>query len=347
MFRTFFVLFIVFSIAGCRQQSQLRLSEPNSKTMARLEMYMPELMRKNGISGVGVAIVRNNEISLLPNFGIADVQTNTRVDSNTIFEVASLGKPVFAYLAISLSQSGLYDLDVPLVRYLPSLFSNPDPRLSRITARMVLSHSSGLPNLGITSQEELSFNPGSSYRYSGVGFNKLQQVLEVLTGKPLNQLATEIIFDPFGMTSTSYIWNEKFKSRLAQGYKDNGAQIDQKRKPETGNASWSLHSTTADFARFVIRSLRKDDLVAKAMITPQISVSDEIAWGLGWSLQSTKPNRSIWHWGSNPGYRAYVVGYPEESIAVVVLSNSENMFNLIEDVVQMTIGGELPSYHWF
>lgn len=347
MFRIFVILLVIASIVGCEQKTPLRLSDSTAQTNTRLERRLPELMLKNGILGVGVAVIRDRKIALVKSFGAADDRTRTPVNADTIFEVASLGKPVFAYLAVRLSQDGLFDLDAPLVKYLPDLFSSPDPRLRKITARMVLSHSSGLPNFGRKSPEKLLFDPASAYAYSGVAFEKLQRVLEVLTGKTLNQLATKIIFEPFGMTSTSYVWNEEFVPRFALGYDGSGKQIRQNRKPEIGNAAWSLYSTIADYARFVEGAMQLDDPVAAAMITPQLKITDKISWGIGWSLQSTIPNNSFWHWGSNPGYRGYVVGYPTEGTAVVVLSNSDEMFKLIEDAVEMTIGGELPSYHWF
>ncbi|MEP3275783.1 MAG: serine hydrolase domain-containing protein [Stappiaceae bacterium] len=334
-------------MTSCDQNTQLRSSEQTSQAAARLDERMPELMRRNGVSGIGVAVIRGNEATLIKHFGIADDRSHTPMETDTVFEVASLGKPVFGYVSVSLSQSGLFELDEPLVKYVPDLFSDPDPRLGKITARMILSHSSGLPNFGSKSPDKLLFDPGADFAYSGVGFEKLQRALETLAGKPLNQMAAEIVFQPFGMTSTSYVWNEGLGSRLALGHDSNGKQADQHHKPERGNAAWSLYSTTADYARFVEKLMREDDSVANAMIAPQIQITDEISWGLGWGLQSTKPNPSLWHWGSNSGYKAYIVGYPAEKIAVVVLSNSDEMFKLIEDTVQMTIGGDLPSFHWF
>lgn len=347
MFRTFLILLVIIAMTGCNQTPPLRLSEPSDQALDRLVARLPNLMQKNNVSGIGVAVIRGNKIVLMKSFGVASRLTQEPVSSDTVFEVASLGKPIFAYVSVSLSQSGLFDLDVPLVNYVPDLFSSSDLQLRKVTARMVLSHSSGLPNFGSTLPERLSFAPASAYAYSGIGFEKLQHVLESLTGKTLNQLATSIVFEPFGMTSTSYIWNEELNSRFAKGHNSNGVQAHESRQPEKGHAAWSLYSTTADYARFVASVMRENDPVSIAMISPQVMITSEISWGLGWGLQSTKPNSSFWHWGSNPGYRGYVVGYPAEKIAVAVLSNSDNMFKLIEDVVQMTIGGELPSYHWF
>ncbi len=347
MARIIITLSCLLVLTGCDQATPLRLTESSAQTAASLESALPELMRKNAVSGIGVAVIRNGKATLVKSIGVANDTMQSSIKPDTIFEVASLGKPVFAYLALRLADDGLFNLDVPLTQYVPGLFSAPDPRLQAITARMVLSHSSGLPNFGSDHPEQLEFDPGVAYQYSGIGFERLQRVLEVLSGKSLNELAQTIVFEPLGMTSTSYIWREEYRPRFALGHDGKGNQLNQARKPDRGNAAWSLYSTPADYAKFVERQLRHDDPVTAAMTDPQIKITDEISWGVGWSLQSTKPNSSFWHWGSNPGYRGYVVGYPTEGIAVIVLSNSETMFKLVEPVIQMTIGGGLPSYHWF
>lgn len=347
MIRILVSMFVILFVASCEQSSPLRLSETAADTIAALEKALPDLMRKNNVSGIGIAVIRDDQTTLVKSFGIADQTTHNPINSGTVFEVASLGKPVFSYLVIKLAHEGLFNLDEPLVKYMPDLFSDPDPRLRTITARMILSHSSGLPNFGTERPEKILFEPGSSYQYSGIGFEKLQLVLETLSGKSLNETAMTTIFEPFGMTSTSYVWDEKFHSRLAKGHGAKGSPIVQTRKPKLGNAAWSLYSSTADYARFVERLMNPNDAIATEMYAPQIEITDEISWGLGWSLQETMPHRSFWHWGSNPGYRGYIVGYPSEGIAVIILSNSDTMFKMVEDIVKITIGGSLPSYHWF
>jgi len=68
---------------------------------------------------------------------------------------------------------------------------------------------------------------------------------------------------------------------------------------------------------------------------------------LCWGIQDTKPNQSFWHWGSHAGFRHYVVGYPKEKVAVIVMTNSSDAFKMVEAVMRQAIGGEYPSYEWF
>lgn len=82
------------------------------------------------------------------------------------------------------------------------------------------------------------------------------------------------------------------------------------------------------------------------MLTPQIRVNSNIDWGLGWGIQKTGRNISFWQWGDNGSFRGFVVGYPKEKIAVVILTNSENAFEIIEDIVKKAIGGTHPAFKW-
>lgn len=243
----------------------------------------------------------------------------------------------------------MIDLDRPLVAYQPDLFASEEPDLRRITARMILSHSSGLDNFGHTPPEALNFAPGAGFQYSGLGYARLQQVIERLTGKTLEALAREHVFQPLGMASSSYVWRPDLEPRLVLGHDAEGAPLSKRRKPARGNAAWSLYSTASDYARFVAFLLNRSDQDGPAadMLARQIRITDQISWGLGWGLQETTPTPSLWHWGGNPGFRSYVVAYPREKIGIVVLSNGENMFKMIEPTILGTIGGALPSYHWF
>ncbi len=78
-----------------------------------------------------------------------------------------------------------------------------------------------------------------------------------------------------------------------------------------------------------------------------MDLTGDIQWGLGWGLQKSVPNASFWHWGSMAGFRHSVVGYPEEKIAVIVMTNSEKAFKMVDELISTAIGGDNPSYEWF
>ncbi len=188
-------------------------SEPDTTALTR---DIPRLIRDADIPGLSMAVVRNGRVVWARAFGTVNDSAQTPVDTETIFEAASLSKPVFAYLVLRLVDRGELDLDRPLADMLPYPRLAHDDRYKRITARMVLSHGTGLPNWG-GERLTLRFEPGSAYGYSGEGFVYLQKVLERVTGRPLDALARREVFQPLGMTRSSYLWQERFDGNAAYG----------------------------------------------------------------------------------------------------------------------------------
>ena len=136
--------------------------------------------------GLAIAIVENGRVTWTGGFGTLNDAARTPVDTGTIFEAASLSKPVFAYTVLRLADRGDLDLDRPLFQSLEYPRLARDERYKRITARMVLSHATGLPNWGGETLT-LQFDPGTAYGYSGEGFVFLQKVVEHLTGRSLDE----------------------------------------------------------------------------------------------------------------------------------------------------------------
>jgi CubicO group peptidase (beta-lactamase class C family) len=111
-----------------------------------LEQRIPKTLRDNAVPGCSIALVRQGEVAWSRGFGVADVISSVPVDSGTIFGALSMSKPVFAYAVLKLCETGVLDLDAPLTRYTPERWVPDDPRLDLITARHVLSHTTGFPN---------------------------------------------------------------------------------------------------------------------------------------------------------------------------------------------------------
>lgn len=182
---------------------------------------LPEWMRSFGVPGVGIAVVEAGEVAWTRSLGVADVQANTPVDQDSVFECASLSKPVFAYLVLQLVDGGRLGLSDPLVRhYRPDYLAKDDPQLERITVRDVLRHSSGLPNWREHPEREplrTLAEPGRGVQYSGEAFFWLQRVVETLTGDSLDVLAQRQLFGPAGMHGSSYTWNADVARRSVMG----------------------------------------------------------------------------------------------------------------------------------
>jgi CubicO group peptidase (beta-lactamase class C family) len=197
------------------------LWRPNADLLRNL----PRLLELASVPGLALGIIEGKRL-WRRGFGDAVEESAQPVSNETIFEAASLGKPVFAYAILRLVDAGVIDLDRPLYDYLP-LPETDNPRMRRVTARHVLSHSTGLPNWRHQpSPLEPSSDPGSRFSYSGEGYFYLQRVAEKLTDKGFGRLMREQVLDPLGMTQSSYVWRPDFGSRMAAGYDAQEKRLD-------------------------------------------------------------------------------------------------------------------------
>lgn len=339
------------------------LHKPDKTTIAQLQQQVPVLLKEGTVPGASLALIRNGKTYWVHGFGVKDAKSGQPVAENTIFEAASLSKPVFAYGVLKLVDQGKLDLDAPLSRYLPKPYIDGDPRLDKITARYVLSHRTGFPNWRNDPTLTIQFTPGDRFSYSGEGFVYLQKVVEQITGEPLNQYMTEVVFAPLGMHSSSYLWRPDFDALTAMPHNAAG-QAEDKGKPNEVNVASSLQTTAGDYALFVEALLDGKGLkpeTLREMEKPQIAVNPEctnctqivpkelsrsVFWGLGIGIQETAQGESLWHWGDNGEFKAYIVAYPKQKIGVVVFFDGENGLSIVGDLLQTAIGGQQPALSW-
>lgn len=184
-----------------------------------LVQELPHLMQIAGVPGVAIAVVERGQLAWSKSFGVKNILTRDPVDENTLFEAASMTKPVFSYVVMRLVDEKRLDLDKPLVAYLRPTNLGKDPNLDVITVRHVLEHSTGLPNW---SSEPLvtSSAPGSVYTYSGEAMIWLQLVVEKIIGKGLGSVMREKLFDPAGMSHSTFGWDEAIAKSAVFGHSE-------------------------------------------------------------------------------------------------------------------------------
>lgn len=187
---------------------------------AAAQQQIIEWMEQLSVPGASIAVVEKGRVAWHEHFGFANVEEQVPVSDQTLFEAASMSKPLFAYLVMQLSERGLIDLNRPLVEYYRPDYVADNDFINQITATDVLLHTSGLPNWASGAEEVLSpaFRPGTDYRYSGEGFMWLQTVVEKQTGHSLEQLAQRFILRPAGMANSSFAWSEHAQTHAAYGY---------------------------------------------------------------------------------------------------------------------------------
>ncbi|OUS24173.1 hypothetical protein A9Q99_24835 [Gammaproteobacteria bacterium 45_16_T64] len=186
--RIILLITILVASIGCGRYGPLIVDEPIEVIANSLANTAPALMDDNNVVGLSVITIRENEVIISNSFGYADIASKQKVDEQTVYKAASLGKPIFAYIVVALAQQEKLDLDKPLYLYMDEEVVVGDFRSKEITARMVLSHTTGLPNFGERDEPNFDFTPGSDFQYSGYGYQYLQKVIEHITHKSLNQL---------------------------------------------------------------------------------------------------------------------------------------------------------------
>jgi len=286
--------------------------------MPTAEARIRHLLAATDVPGIASAVIRAGQLERTICGGVRDVRSRLAVDEDTVFDAASLSKPVFAHAVLQLADQGILSLDAPLTNYLPG-YIPADERASLITARQVLSHSAGLPNWR---NDDLPlktyFAPGKRFSYSGKivvrgcavvveapvphktgsaheGFLYLQKVTEVLTGEKLHDLVERLVLQPFGMSRTSFVWDWRFDHNRATPHDDFGRPR-VSWKPGEGNAAATLQTTVADYARFLLHVMDGSQLqpeTSQLWLRPHIEVRrtraeslkpevEEVSTGVAW-----------------------------------------------------------------
>lgn len=357
----FFVfIIIIIGILACADDQSgyppLKTNLPLEEITIDLEKYLPDLMNRGLIPGLSLALIRDGKVVYDHGFGVKSVDSKKAVTDNTIFEAASLSKPVFACAVMQLVQEGVLDLDKPLISYASDEFvaekfwARPldDPRIRLITARLVLTHRTGLPNWRNNNPINFIHDPDSTFGYSGEGFYFLQMIVVHVLEQPINEIMTERVFQPLEMIHSSFTWKDSYDSLTAYPH-DLAIAAGTKRKPESANMAGTLHTTAADYGKFIGGLLNHRLLSQETtmlMFTPQSPLSGDhnkdIFWGLGVGLQQTSAGIAFWHWGDNGPFKAYMVGFPKQKIGLVYFANSISGLSVVNRISELALGGNQP-----
>lgn len=356
------ILLLACSVICAQQSASVSPAVlPAKAAIAKLQTDIPPLLQQADVPGLSIALIRNGKLVWSGAFGVSNADTKKPVDANTVFEAASLSKPVFAYAVMKLVDEGKLALDSPLNGYLGNNYDVVnDDRINLITARRVLSHTSGFPNWRDNDRTKtllIHFKPGEKFSYSGEGMVYLSKVVEKITGLRFEEFMQQYALRPLGMTASSYIWRSRYDSLKAYRHDLLGRLSGRNQPPDGkedtahdhGNAAASLQTTAVDYARFVI-ALMKGYGLKKAtwqqMLSPQIRVDSTyppIAWGLGIGLETMPEGEYLWHWGDNGDAKAYVTAFLPEKNAVVYFANGSNGLSITREILDDAIGGDHPA----
>lgn len=304
-------------------------AQSNTNVSLGFEDKVNNWLAENNVPAVGIGIIEDGEIQYLKVFG--ELQKGIPAPDNTIFEIASMTKPVVAMLTLKLVETGQWKLDEPLFHYWTDPDVENDPLHKKLTTRHVLSHQTGFPNWR-RGKLAFEFEPGTDFLYSGEGFVYLANALERKFKKSWGQLADSLLFKPIGMNDTWYYWGENMdESRFAFGHDTKGNMYPQSKMKgaKASSAAGGLLTTIEDFCKFSIDVMNGAGLspdIYNDMISPHAKIKDHCAKGLGWEIISDLPSGeyALEHGGNNPGFRSRGIILPKSKRGVIVFTNSDN-----------------------
>jgi CubicO group peptidase (beta-lactamase class C family) len=346
-------------------------------TPAEVDATVTRLIKAAEVPGAGIVIINNGKIVFAKGYGLRDKEKNLALTENTVMGGASFTKAAFAYLVMHLVDERVIDLDKPVYQYLPKPLPEydaykdlaNDPRYKLITARMLLSHTSGFPNWRWINDDKklnINFEPGTRFAYSGEGINLLQLVVEAVTKKPLQDLMQENVFQPLGMTRSSMIWEPRFEDDYAVNYDEYGHALGHQTWKKA-NAAGSLLTTPLDYARFVQAMLDGKGLHTRTwgyMLSAQIPIlakhefptmenqpTDEnksihLSYGLGWGLYWSPRGEAFFKEGHDDGERNYCVGFRMPKDGMVIMTNSGNGEGIYKELLETVLADTYTPIEW-
>jgi CubicO group peptidase (beta-lactamase class C family) len=347
---------------------------PPIPTRAALDAEVATTMKAAHANGLAIAVIDEGKVVHVAAYG----QRNAKGDPlevATVMYGASLTKAVFAYSVMQLVDEGKLDLDRPIGEY----FDRPltdypaedgygpwpdlagDPRWKTITARMLLTHSSGFPNFAFLKPGEklrIHFDPGSRYAYSGEGLILLQYVIERGLGLDLGAEMQRRVFDRFGMPNSSMMWREDFAANLADGWTEDGT-VEPHDERSRVRAAGSMDTTIADLANFAAALIQGEGLSpasAAAMKAAQLPINTpsqfptlqdelppaqrrkDLAAGLGVVVFDGLQGPGFYKGGHNDSTGNTLVCVQQRSRCVVILGNDVRAERAFPRLVAFALG---------
>lgn len=374
---------VCFLLAVNSFAQPIRRIDGSSINAASLDQQVKQMMEQAKVTGLCITVFNNNQPVFAKAYGYAIAATQQPMTPSTALYALSLSKAVFAHLVMQLVDEKKIDLDKPLVDYLPrslmtytfpgklSSFKDleKDERYKKITARMCLDHTTGFPNFRWFEPDKklrIKFEPGSRVSYSGEGLYLLQMIIQEITGKSLEALAKQYIFDPCGMTVSSYVYQPDYEKAYAVGHTPQNDSTFFPRRT-VSNAAGSLTTTMDEFNRFYTMLINAKRLSKKSfaeMTNAQIRIRSikqfgplswkdstlndniQLAYGLGYVVLQSDYGRAYFKEGHDEGWGHYCIAYPDKKIAVVILTNSDNGESIFKDLLQVAIGDVYTPWYW-
>ncbi|MCF8425194.1 MAG: class A beta-lactamase-related serine hydrolase [Bacteroidia bacterium] len=300
-------------------------------------------LKENKVPTLGIGVIKDGKLQQVKVFG--EIAKGISAPYNTIFNVASLTKPITTIVALKLVSLGKWNLDEPIYKYWTDPDVSKDKNSKLLTTRHILSHQTGFTNWRGNNNDgklHFEFQPGTKYQYSGEGFEYLRKALETKFHKSLNELASELIFEPLQMTDTKYFWDSKTDSlRFAIGYNDKGIAY-QTEKNTISNGADNLLTTVEDYGKFLTSVMKSDGInetVFNDMIKNQVETKPGKFFGLGFEIYDIGNGEYVLsHGGADKGCQTIVFILPKTKQGLIIFTNVDDGYKVYEKILQHYLG---------
>ncbi|MFT3703542.1 MAG: serine hydrolase [Agriterribacter sp.] len=319
----------------------------------QIDHFITTYQQYYNIPGASLALIKDGKVVYTKTYGVRNTFTKQPVDSNTLFEAASVTKPVFAFAVQRLAERGVINLDTPLYRYMPYPDIAYDERYKLITARHVLTHQTGFPNwrwMNPDGKLDIKFTPGTKFGYSGEGFEYLKLVVQKVTGKKVEQVLQEEVIQPIGLWHTFFSRNDSLRHMVAEGHIDMMPNYDE--LPEEPGMAYSMHTEAKIFTRFMLYMLEQKGLSVKTyneIFSKHTEYNFEPGdpkpryptyFGESLEIRETPWGKSFGHGGNNGDFKCTFRVYKESKMGFVLFTNSNTSDALLQAMGQLLVEGK-------
>src|SRR5688572_12981918 len=365
MILRFAVLLLTFALPA-RASAQSRTAADYMAAIERAQssaagnelagLTISELMTRFNVPGVSIAVIRDHEMHWAKGYGIADVETGAPVNTETMFQAASMSKPVAAMGVLRAVQDGLFTLDDDINKILTSwkLDGGEFTRQRPVTPRMLTSHTSGLgdgfgfpgydpsgavptvvqileghasSNVGVLFMER---PPMTLMEYSGGGVTLMQQALSDARKRPFADIMRDDVLRPIGMTRSTYEQPlpQSFDRNAARAHSGDGKAMGPKWHVYPEQAAAGLWTTPSDLARFMIEVQRSalgqsNRVLSRATVQEMLSPVGVGEYAVGFAITKMGQGWYFAHGGSNWGFRGTVLAHKVKGYGLAILTNGD------------------------
>jgi CubicO group peptidase (beta-lactamase class C family) len=343
-----------------------RIEGPQSPDRQGLDaLTLMQVLERAHVPGVSIAVIRDFNIHWAKGYGIADVQSGSRVDAETMFQAASISKPVAAMAAMRAVQDGRFSLDADINSILKS-WKLPESEFTRghpVTPRSLMSHTSGLgdgfgfpgyhpsaprptlvqilngsapSNVGPVFMERAPF---AAEKYSGGGVTMMQLAMIDVTGVPYPEMMRSVVLDPIGMTRSTYEQplSAEHDRRAARAHDGRGRAMDAKWHVYPELAAAGLWTTSSDLAKFAIE-VQKTALGQSSRVLSRTSVLEMLTpvgvgdYAVGLGITKMGQGWYFGHGGSNWGFQCDLLAHRVKGYGVAIMTNGDNGRSVINEI---------------